>query len=261
MALGAQGATVYVTGRTLDENTVESSGLLQEVATEVTRLGGRGIPVRCDHGEDAQVEKLFNRVHSEQGRLDLLVNNATTIAPDPLAAPPFWNKSLDISDQFLVGLRSAFVASYYAAPLLVVAEGSLVVNISPYGAVSYHLDPAYGATKAGLDKLTFDMAQDFEPYGVTVVSLWPGPTATERARALISKIPGGADILKVQETPTFSGRVIAALYLDSNKRQRSGQVVISAEAAMEYGIVDSNGKQPPAYREQKGSPRQFFKKS
>jgi hypothetical protein len=73
--------------------------------------------------------------------------------------------------------------------------------------------------------------------------------------------PRGEDILKVQETPTFSGRVIAALYLDPNGKQKSGRVMISAEAAMEYGILDSNGKQPPSYREQKGSPRQFFKKS
>ena len=128
---------------------------------------------------------------AEHGHLDILVNNATALGPDPYAPPPFWNKSLTISEQFTVGLRSAFVASYYAAPLLIAADGALVVNVSYYGAVSYHLDPAYGATKAGLDKLTFDMAQDFKPYKVAVVSIWPGSTATRESQLRPGENPWG----------------------------------------------------------------------
>ena len=177
----------------------------------------------------------------------ILVNNATALAPDPFASPPFWSKSLMISDQFTVGLRSAFVASYYAAPLLV-ADGAIVVNVSFYGAVSYHLDPAYGSTKAGLDKLTFDMAQDFKPYKVAVVSIYPGPTATERAKSVLAKIPGGDKILESAETPKFSGLAIASLYSDPQLMSKSGSVVVSAEAALEYGFKDFNGKQPPSFR-------------
>jgi NAD(P)-dependent dehydrogenase (short-subunit alcohol dehydrogenase family) len=153
------------------------------------------------------------------------------------------------------------VASYYAAPLLLKARPSLIVNISYYGAVSYHLDPAYGASKAGLDKLTFDMAADFAPYGVAVVSLWPGPTGTERARDLLSKLPNGAKILDAQETPQFSGLAITHLYNDSSLMAKSGTVVISAEAAIEYGYRDLNGKQPASFRQQKGSPIAFFTKA
>jgi NAD(P)-dependent dehydrogenase (short-subunit alcohol dehydrogenase family) len=72
---------------------------------------------------------------------------------------------------------------------LIAADVALVVNVSFYGAVSYHLDPAYGATKAGLDKLTFDMALDFKPYTVAAVSIWPGPTATERSKSVFAKMP------------------------------------------------------------------------
>jgi NAD(P)-dependent dehydrogenase (short-subunit alcohol dehydrogenase family) len=261
--LGEQGATVYVTGRTTAATTTaasETTGTINEVANAITAAGGLGIAVPCDHADDAQIKALFERVKAGHGHLDILVNNATTIAADPLAPPPFWNKSLAIADQFTVGLRSAFVASYYAAPLLIAADKSLVVNISYYGAVSYHLDPAYGATKAGLDKLTFDMAQDFKPYGVAVVSLWPGPTATERARSLISRLPGGDKLIENSETPKFSGRAIASLYADPNLMSKSGNVVIAAEAALEYGFTDFNGQQPPSLREQKGSPRPFFKK-
>ena len=258
--LGEQRATVYVTGRTTAATPNATSGTIHEVAQGITAAGGVGIAVQCDHANDGQIKALFEKVKAEQGHLDILVNNATTIGADPFAPPPFWNKSLAIADQFIVGLRSAFVASYYAAPLLVAADKALVVNISYYGAVSYHLDPAYGATKAGLDKLTFDMAQDFEPYGVAVVSLWPGPTATERASFLISRIPGGDKILENSETPKFSGLAIAWLYADPKLMSKSGNVVIAAEAALEYGFADSNGRQPRSLREQKGSPHPFFKK-
>ncbi len=258
--LGEWGATVYVSGRTTDAAPNATFGTINEVADAITAAGGVGIAVRCNHADDGQIKGLFERVNTEQGHLDILVNNATTIGADPLAPPPFWNKSIAIADQFTVGLRSAFVASYYAAPLLIAADKALVVNISYYGAVSYHLDPAYGAVKAGLDKLTFDMAQDFRPYGVAVVSIWPGPTATERAMFLVSKIPGGDKIIENSETPKFSGLAIASLYADPKLMSMSGNVVIAAEAALEYGFTDFNGKQPPSLREQKGSPRPFFKK-
>ncbi len=259
--LGEQGATVYVTGRTTAAAPNATPGTINEVADAITAAGGFGVALQCDHADDGQVKAVFERVKAEQSHLDLLVNNATTIGADPLAPPPFWNKSIAIADQFIVGLRSAFVASYYAAPLLIAADKALVVNISYYGAVSYHLDPAYGATKAGLDKLTFDMAQDFGPYGVAVVSLWPGPTATERATFFISRIPGGNKIIENSETPKFSGLAIASLYADPKLMSKSGNVVIAAEAALEYGFADFNGKQPRSLREQKGSPRPFFKKS
>src|SRR6266404_9533438 len=258
--LGEQGATVYVTGRTTASKPGTIPGTIGEVAESITTTGGVGIAVVCDHADDAQIKALFERVKAEQGHLDILVNNATAVGPDPFAPPPFWTKSLAISEQFTVGLRSAFVASYYAAPLMIAANKSLLVNISYYGAVSYHLDPAYGATKAGLDKLTFDMAQDFKPYNVAVVSIWPGPTATERSKSVIAKLPGGDKIIEDSETPRFSGLAIASLYADPKLMTKSGSVVIAAEAALEYGFTDFNGKQPPSLRKQKGSPHPFFKK-
>jgi len=105
----------------------------------------------------------------------------------------------------VVGLRSAFVASYYTGTSVDRGRWALVVNVSYYGAVSYRLDPAYGATKAGLDKLTFDMAQDFKPYRVVVLSIWPGTTATERAKSVLAKVPGSVKIVESAETLKFSG--------------------------------------------------------
>lgn len=167
------------------------------------------------------------------------------------------DKACKLADQITVGLRSAYVSTYYAAPLLIAASNALVINISYYGAVSYHLDPAYGATKGGLDKMTADMAKDFEPFGVSVISVWPGPTLTEMAVSLLSQIPDSAAMMESFETPEFSGRVVAAIYHDPERRTKSGNVVIGAEAAVEYNFTDINGKQPPVLREALGSPQPF----
>ncbi len=260
LELGALGATVYVTGRTTEKGHSKLPGTINETAAAITAAGGHGVAIVCDHADDEQVKALFEEVRTREGHIDILVNNVTSFPPDIISPPPFWTKGLALADQITVGLRSAYTASYFAAPLLLKSRQALIVNISYYGAVSYHLDPAYGATKAGLDKMTSDMAQDFKPYGVTVLSVWPGPTRTEMAEMLISQLEGGHQIMESFETPQFTGRVVAALYQDPNVLSKSGQVVIGAEAAHEYGFKDANGNQPPTLRDHHGSPARFFQK-
>ena len=169
LALGAAGATVYVTGRSVKEGDSPLPGTVGQTAADVTAAGGTGFAVACDHGDDAQVAALFERVRREHGRLDILVNCAIAI-PDALTVPgPFWQKPLKMTELLDVGLRSTYVASHCAAGLLIAARG-LVVNISSAGSRCYMHGPAYGAGKAGTDKMSFDMAHDFKPAGVSVVS-------------------------------------------------------------------------------------------
>ncbi|GHO97592.1 hypothetical protein KSF_076400 [Reticulibacter mediterranei] len=136
----------------------------------------------------------------------------------------------------------------------------LMNSCIPSSDTSYHLDPAYGATKAGLDKMTWDMAQDFKSHKVAVVSIWPGPTTTEMVISLVSQLPEGHEaheLMETAETPQFTGRVIEALYGDPELMMKSGQVVIGAEAAVNYGFTDINGHQPPSLRHKLGSPHQY----
>src|ERR687894_2904173 len=75
--LGAAGATVYVTGRTTHEQRSEYGRpeTIEETSKLVDEVGGRGIAVRVDHLEPAQVRALVKRIDGEQGRLDVLVND------------------------------------------------------------------------------------------------------------------------------------------------------------------------------------------
>jgi NAD(P)-dependent dehydrogenase (short-subunit alcohol dehydrogenase family) len=195
-------------------------------------------------------------VQKETARLDILVNNVAAIHEDLLQPGGFWEKSLSLVDIIDVGLRSQYVASYYAAPIMVARRRGLIVNISFYGAVCYFHGPAYGAQKAGVDKMAADMAVDLKPYDVAAVSLWLGLVATERATIAVhgmrERFPNG---LAGFESPLFTGLVIDALYTDPKLLTRSGQTLIGAEIAAEYGLRDLNGEQPASYRDTMGSPR------
>jgi len=154
-----------------------------------------------------------------------------------------------------VGLRSNYVATWHAARLLLAAPGALVAHISFYGAVSYFHGPAYGATKAGVDKMAFDMGHDFAGSNVACVSFWPGFILTDALRAVPREyLPEELrNSLPKWETPEFSGLVLEALWRDSARRDFNGQTVIGAHLGRRYGIADENGA-PPDFIDQFGSP-------
>ncbi|SEM54160.1 short chain dehydrogenase [Pseudomonas sp. ok272] len=193
----------------------------------------------------------------ESGHLDLLVNNVALIHDQLIEPGPFWDKPLALVDILDVGLRSAYSASYFAAPLLLRSGQGLVCFTSSFGAGCYMHGPAYGAQKAGVDKLAADMAIDFEGHGVAALSLWLGPQLTERTR--IAGEQHGEQyraFLADAETPQFNGRVMHALLNDPQLMDLSGQTVISAEIAPGYGITEDHGRQPPSHRAMLGDPRQ-----
>jgi len=244
-ALGGRGWRVYLTGRTVDET----------AAREVTDAGGEGIAVCVDHADDASVAALFRRVADENGGLQLLVNNAALIHEQLTDPSPFWDKPLGLGDVLTVGLRSAYVASWYAASLLLKASRGLIAFTSSPGSSCYMHGPAYGAQKAGVDKMAADMAVDFDGTGVYTVSIWMGILLTERLDRALQGQPGAyAATAEHAETPQFTGRLIDALYNDPDLAELNGHTVIGAELAHRYGIVDEAGRQPPSHRAL-GSPR------
>lgn len=258
LALGATGATVYVTGRTRREGDAALPGTVQATADAVSAAGGKGIAVYCDHSDEGDVRRLFEQVASEQGRLDILVNNATSLHDALTQTGPFWEKPLALTDLWDVGMRSHYTAAWYAAPLLLANGEGLVVNTSSFGGRIYMHGPAYGAGKAAVDKMSHDMAIDFRPYNVAVVSIWMGLLLTERTQRVFNEAPEKyADIAATAETPEFTGRVIDALARDPALMEKSGKVWIGAELGQAYGIADSNGRTPPSHRAFFGEPTTF----
>lgn len=251
IALGESGATVYVTGRSRTPGDSPHGGTIAETAALVDAAGGRGIPVPVDHGDDEAVAALFAQVKRDHGRLDVLVNNAAKVAP---GTGGFWEKPLETADLITVGLRSHYVAAYYAAPLLIANGRGLIVNTGHYGAVAYYQGPAYGAQKAGADKMAADMAKELRPYDVAAVSIWMGGLDTERARAYLETLPADARPTAKRESPQFTGRVIAALYAAEDLMAYSGRALIGAELGARLGVTDIDGSAPLSLRDTLGAP-------
>lgn len=240
-ALGAHGCIVYVTGRTIDTS---------ETADRVTAAGGEGIVVRVDHGDDEQVQAFFDRVGRDHGRIDILVNNAAIIRDEMMGRTKFWEEPINVIDTLDVGLRSSYVATVYAAPLMVPNGRGLVVFTSSSGAVHYAFGPAYGVPKAGVDKMAADMAYDFRDVGIAAVSIWMGSLLTDRVRAIVASNPDKlGHILDTAETPELTGHVIWELHRDPEVMAVSGQTLIGAELAALYGVKDEGDRQPPSYRD------------
>lgn len=257
VALGEHGYTVYVTGRTRQEGEAALPGTIYETAEAVTAAGGKGIAVRVDHASDAETKALFEQVEREQGRLDILVNNVAHIGDELIQPGPFWEKSLDLVKILDVGLRSQYIASYYAAPIMARQKSGLIVFTSSFGSVCYMHGPAYGAQKAGVDKFAADMAVDLKDYNVAAVSIWMGMLLTERSKKAIQEHPETyGQLAEMAETPEYTGHVIASMYDDPNIMELTGQTVIGAEIAVDrYGLSDEGGKRPISHRPFLGDPR------
>ena len=213
--------------------------LLEECMTS----GGHGIAIACDHREDAAVDALFARVDAEQGRLDVLVNNAFIIPDELTSGRPFWEVPLSNWDDMIdVGTRSAYVASHFAAQQMTKQGRGLIANISSSGAAEYAWHVVYGVGKAALDRITADTAHELRRFGVCVVSLWPGLVLTERTERARDALPdldfGGA------ESQRFTGRAVVALASDPDVLARSGRVFASRDLADEYGFTDVDGSLP-----------------
>jgi len=260
----AAGATVYVTGRTLTDG-ADADGLggtVAATAAEVDARGGTGIPVVVDHSDDEQVAELFARIERDHGRLDILVNNAIALPSEPPGERGFWEMPLQSELRLLdVGLRSHYVASYYAAQLMVRQGEGLIATISSPGARTHvpgvHTPP-YGAGKAGSDKLVYDMAQELRPHNVTAVSIWPGLLLTERVQAhMAAGMDFDGGVFPGAETPEFLGRIIDAIANDEQRHERTGGCFYSSELGEAYGVTDVDGTVPASYRGWLGAPSSF----
>jgi len=264
LELGAAGATVYVTGRTTRENPntqpyesiMRGSGLarmpgtIDDAAEEVTRLGGAGIAVSCDHTDEAQVRALIARVEREQGKLDLLVNNAWgghEGFDDKSLSGAFWEQSLDQWDaMFTRGVRNHLVASREAAPLFIRQKRGLIVTTTFWDEGRYlRGNLFYDLAKAAMNRLAFAVAEELRPHGVASVAVSPGWMRTELVLAAHDTDEARwreKPELASTESPRYLGRAVVALAKDPSVIEHTGRVLRVADLAESYGFTDVDGR-------------------
>lgn len=237
VGLAEAGWTVHITGRSLER--------LAPTMARIQAAGGRGHARVCEHSDDADVARVVDEVWATEARLDLLVNNVWAGPRMNHVRPErFWERPISDWDSLIgLGLRTHWVAARAAAPRMIEQGSGVIVNISSVGARAYLHSTLYGISKAGLDKMTHDMALELRPHGVTVLSLWPGLVRTDQLLASGVTEIAGVPVADA-ESPELQGRVLAALTADPDLARRTGTAVITAEIAEEYGVVEPDGARP-----------------
>lgn len=222
----------------------------QVYGTSRRGTGPDGVTViACDHTDDDAVAAVFERISSVEGRLDLLVNNVWA-SPRGFAGftEKFYDRPLTDWDTLItVGLRAHYVAAVHAAKLMVPQGSGLIASISSFGARGQLHSVLYGMSKAAIDKMSYDMAQELKPSHVAAVSLWPGIVRTELLlSAGITEFAGFS--IAEAEDPTFIGRVIDKLIDDPRLPELTGHTLVTAELGAEYGVVNDDGTAPVSHR-------------
>ena len=256
LELGSAGATVYVTGRSVKgaPTTDDMPGTIDETAAEVTARGGKGVAIRCDHTVDHEVEALFDDVRVESGRVDLLVNNAWGGYEDahggPPAMKPFWTEPVAHWDgMFGAGVRTHWLASRHAVPLMLPRKRGLIVNTTASLGDRYLGSLLYHVAKSAINRMAWAMSHELGRSGIAAVALAPGFMSTERVEETFRRHPelrekmGGPS-----ETPAYIGRAVVALASDPSVIEKSGRLLEVGALAQQYGFTDVDGSQPPPFR-------------
>lgn len=253
-ALGEAGAIVYCTGRSSRAGIADPRRpeTIEETAELVTAAGGTGIAVCADHTEEPAVERLFARVRSDQGRLDILINDIW--GGDALTewGKKFWE--LDVRQGLALmerAIHTHIITSRHGVPLMLDSGGGLVVEITDGAFFGYRGQLFYDLCKISAIRLAYAMSVELSEHPITAVALTPGFLRSEAVldhfgvternwRDAIAQDPHFAH----SETPLLVGRVVAALAADSGVRRLSGKVLTCWDLARHYKVTDVDGRQP-----------------
>jgi NAD(P)-dependent dehydrogenase (short-subunit alcohol dehydrogenase family) len=263
VALGEAGATVYCTGRTTRERRSEYDRpeAIEETAELVTAAGGVGIAVAVDHLEAGEVEALVQRIDTERGRLDVLVNDIWGGELLFEWNKPVWEHDLNAGLRLLrLAIDTHLITSHFALPLMIRESGGLVVEMTDgtrdYNAEHYRVSTFYDLAKWAIIRLAFTQAEELAPHGCTAVALTPGwlrsEMMLEHYGVTEENWHDGAAVnphfAAISESPRFVGRAVAALAAAPDLARRNGGSFSSGELAREYGFTDVDGSQPDCWR-------------
>ncbi|MGH3621726.1 MAG: SDR family oxidoreductase [Sciscionella sp.] len=276
-ALGEAGATVICTGRSstsgvgVIQSDYRRAETIEETAGLVTGLGGVGVAVQVDHLDSEQVRRLAERLRTDYGHVDVLVNDIwgaeVLKGPPSTWNTPIWQHDLDTGLRILrLAIDTHLVTSHHLLPLMVDRPGGLLVEVTDgtaaFNAYRYRISVYYDLAKVAVNRLGFSQGHELEPYGATAVAVTPGWLRSEimlehfgvtednwrdALDGSVEGYPAAPEGFDSSESPRYVGRAIAALAVDSDRARWNQQSVTSAELARKYGFTDIDGSQPDSW--------------
>lgn len=251
--LGAAGATVYCTGRSVHGNTTGRSETIEETAELVSKAGGQGIAVQVDHTKPIEVKALIDRIDKEQnGQLDIVVNDIW--GGDELTQwhTPFWEHDLTKGLTMLErAVTTHIITSHFAAPLLVKRKSGIIFEITDGKTYDYRGSFFYDLVKTAVMRMAKTMAIELESYNVAAIAVTPGFLRSEAmlegfgvTEANWQEGAKKDKLFAFSETPHYIGRAIAALAADPEIMDKTGQTFATWDLAEGYNFTDLDGTQP-----------------
>jgi len=261
VALGEAGATVYCTGRSTraQRSEYDRPETIEETAELVTEAGGEGVAVAVDHLDPSQVTSLVERIDSERGRLDVLVNDVWGGERLFEWNKPVWEHDLDNGLRMLrLAIDTHLITSHFALPLLIRRPGGLVVEMTDgtrdYNDANYRNSAFYDLCKTAVLRLAFSQGRELAEHGCTAVALTPGWLRSEMMLEAMGvteenwREGANPHFGAISESPRFVGRAVAALAADPGVQRRNGGSFSSGELARDYGFTDVDGSRPDCWR-------------
>jgi NAD(P)-dependent dehydrogenase (short-subunit alcohol dehydrogenase family) len=269
VALGEAGATVYCTGRSSRKSSPRPTPgrpqTIEETAELVTAAGGRGIAVRVDHEEPAEVKRLVAGIKRRHKGLDILVNDVW--GGDALTewSKTFWTVNLENGLRMLKqAVHSHIITAHYAVPLMLGRGRGVIFEITDGDAFYYRGNLFYDLVKISVIRLAFAMARELRKRDVVSVALTPGFLRSEKVlehfgvteanwKDARKKEPPGrkktvqhdaTEDFMESESPRYIGRAVVALAADPKVKEKSGRVFSSWAVARAYGFTDLDGTRP-----------------
>jgi NADP-dependent 3-hydroxy acid dehydrogenase YdfG len=208
--LGKEGAIVVLVARRADR----LAGLVQRI----NAAGGRASAIAADVAQEAEAKRVVAETLVRHGRVDILVNSAGIIRPGMVESgdPATWRESMDIN------LLSPMYTSQAAIQdMRKRGDGHIVVVSSTAGRKVGAGNPAYTASKHGVNAFSEAMRQECAPHGIRVTIVEPGATETEvgdsipdlQQRELIKAHVRKAGVMHVDDV---AGAIVFALRQPSN---------------------------------------------
>ncbi|UYP44521.1 hypothetical protein NEF87_000806 [Candidatus Lokiarchaeum ossiferum] len=251
LELGQQGATVVVTGRSLNHNFTEKNPeTLNETAQLVEEVGGKCHPIMCDHTKEDDIIKVSRMIKEKFGKVDLLVNNVWGGYEryDNTFDDNFWKQPLWRWDKmFNSGVRAHFLTSKYIAPIMMEHKYGLIINTTFWDEGRFFTPLPYNVAKNAVNRLAYCMALELKKYNIAVLSLSPGWMRTEKIKReyLVDDYNyKEIEILKKTESTRYIGKAVVSLLTDPNIKEKTSKVLYVGNLAREYGFTDLDGSQP-----------------
>lgn len=226
-----EGANIVVAAKTADPHPT-LDGTIYSVSEEIERAGGTALPIQLDVRDEAKVFEAVNKVMSEFGAIDILINNASAIFIAHTLETPI--KRFDLI--FSVNVRGTFLCSQACIPHLQKSDNPHILNLSP----PLNMKPkwfkdniAYTMSKYGMSMCTLGMSEELKPLGIAVNSLWPKTTIATAA----IEVNFPKEIYEASRKPAI---VAEAAYeiVTKNSRELTGNFFVDEQVLLDNGMTD-----------------------